>query len=228
MSCIFFFKNPKTRLTFMPFLQNSIPDQMKNELKQQAKNLFFDTNLTKTEIAERLNVDRRTVRLWSQEGNWENLRRSSRHLPSMVAEKCYYLLDQYASHLLSANGTISTFSVKDAEAVSKLASTIKKLKARSSVNESMELFNFFLENVRRKNPKMAVDISPYIEEYLTDRKDIYASDFRLSGFDANGQISWEEHEKEIMEKWADQKDDELITREMQTLTNVPENTICES
>lgn len=188
---------------------------MKNEIKQQAKNLFLDTNLSKTEIAERLGVDRRTIRIWAQEGNWENLRRSSRHLPSMVAEKCYYLIDQYASHLLSENAAMSTFSLKEADAINKLASSIKKLKARSTVNESMEMFNFFLESVYRKNSQMAADISPYIEEYIAGRKDIYTSDFMLSGFDPSGRIPWSETEKEILEQWADEKDDELIRKEIQ-------------
>ena len=187
---------------------------MKNEQQQLAKELFLDTNLSKTEIAEKVGVDRRTIRIWSQEGNWENLRRSSQHLPAMVAEKCYYLIDQYATHLLSDGGTISTFSHKDAHAINQLASAIKKIKTRSAVNESMEMFNYFIEDVKRKDPKMAENISPFIEDYLTKRKDITTSDFRLSGFNEDCRIPWSEEEKVIMEQWADEKDNELILDEM--------------
>ena len=186
---------------------------MKNELKQQARNLFLDTNLSKTEIANRLSVDRRTIRIWSQEGNWENLRRSSRHLPSMVAEKCYYLIDQYTTSLLSAGNSATGFTAKDADAINKMASAIKKIKTRSTVNESMEMFNFFLEDVYRKSPQMAKDISPFIDDYISNRKDVYNADFQLSGFDANGQIPWHVTEDEIKEKWADEKDDELMVQE---------------
>ena len=102
---------------------------MKNEQKERAKALFFDTNLTKTEIAEKLNVDRRTIRIWSQEGNWEHLRKSARHLPSMVAEKCYYLIDQYLNSLM-INGDVNTYctlQLKHAQTIHLLATTIKKL-----------------------------------------------------------------------------------------------------
>ena len=186
---------------------------MKNELKQQARNLFLDTNLSKTEIANRLGVDRGTIRLWSQDGNWENLRRSSRHLPSMVAEKCYYLIDHYTTGLLSASNPVTTFTAKDADAINKMASAIKKLKARSTVNESMEMFNFFIEDVYRKNPQMAKDISPYIDDYITNRKDVYNSDFRLSEFDVNGQIPWKVTDEELREKWEDEKEEEMLQQQ---------------
>ena len=194
---------------------------MKNQIKQQARNLFLDTNLSKTEIATRLGVDRRTIRIWSQDGNWENLRRSSRHLPSMVAEKCYYLIDQYTTALLSSSNATTTFTAKDADAINKMASAIKKLKARSTVNESMEMFNFFIEDVYRKNPQMAKDISPYIDDYITNRKDVYNCDFQLSEFDANGQIPWKVTEEELKEKWADEKDDELMVQEQEANKDVP-------
>jgi len=183
---------------------------MKNEQKLHAKNLFLDTNLTQTEIAAKVGVNRRTIRLWSQEHNWENLRRSSRHLPSMVAEKCYYLIDQFTTHLLSANNVISTFSSKDADAINKMASAIKKLKARSAINESMEMFNFFIEDVKRKDEKMAEAISPFIEDYFTNRANISIADFQLSEFDETGRRAWQHEEKEIKERWEDEKENEAI------------------
>ena len=47
---------------------------MKQEQQQQARKLYFQTNLNKTEIAEQLNVSRRTVYNWSVEGDWDKLR----------------------------------------------------------------------------------------------------------------------------------------------------------
>jgi hypothetical protein len=145
---------------------------MKNEQQQQAKNLYFQSNLSKTEIAEMLGVNRRTVMLWVQQGIWDRIKMAGQHLPSMVAEKCYYMLNHYLDNLLSANNTISTFGPKEASAINSLATSIKKIRTRSAVNESMEMMSFFLDDVRRKDPNMAEAIKPFIEQYIAARADV--------------------------------------------------------
>jgi hypothetical protein len=158
---------------------------MKTELQQQAKHLFFETGLNKSEIAEQLGVNRRTVMLWAQQGNWEQLKRSAQCMPSMLAEKCYYLIDHLLNTLLMQD-TKRELTVKDADAISKLSSSIRRLKNRSATNEAMEMFNFFLEHLRKRDSALAVTIRPHLESYLETRKDVQVSDFMLEGFDAQG------------------------------------------
>jgi DNA-binding XRE family transcriptional regulator len=184
---------------------------MKSEQHQQAKDLYFQTNLSKTEIANRIGVNRRTIMLWSHQGNWDRLKKSAQHLPSLVAEKCYYLIDHFTSHLLSTHGSMSSLTNKDAETIYRLASSIKKLKNRSTTNESMEMFNFFLEGLKKKKPEMAEELMPLVEEYMESRKDINMPDFLLDGFNSEGLIPYPE--KEIMEKWQDEKDAAAINDE---------------
>jgi transcriptional regulator with XRE-family HTH domain len=187
---------------------------MKPEQKLHAKNLFFGTGLTQEQIAEKVGVNRKTIRLWSQQDNWIRLRQAERHLPSMVAEKCYYMVDQFITSRLSENNNASNYSWKDADFVNKMASAIKKFKARSAINESMEMFNFFLEDVKRKDEKMAEAISPFIEDYFDNRANISIRDFQRSGFDEQGRRLWADEEKEIMEQWQDEKDDADILQAM--------------
>jgi hypothetical protein len=192
---------------------------MKNEQKQQAKHLYFQTDMSKTEIAGRLGLNRRTIMLWCQEGNWDRLKQSSRHLPSMVAEKCYYLLDQLASYHLSEAAVMSTFSSKDADAINKLASSIKKLKNRNAVNESMEMFNYFLDGINRKDPELAAQVLPYIEEHISSRKDVTTNDFLPQDFNPNGTIKYSD--KQLREQWQDDRDTEAYIEELQKANNDP-------
>src|SRR4051812_11513699 len=111
---------------------------MKNEQREQARDLYFSTNLSKTEIAARLGVNRRTVMLWTQEGNWDKLKKSATSLPSIVAEKCYLILDRYTTSLLDSASMGIHLDIKQADFVSKMASSIRKLKNRSTANETME------------------------------------------------------------------------------------------
>ena len=100
---------------------------MKNEQQEEAKTLYFQTNMSKTEIAKATGVSRRTILRWCQQDNWETLRRSARHTPSLVAEKCYYLIDAFSSRLLQ-DPTFTTINLKDAQTIHLLAASIKKLK----------------------------------------------------------------------------------------------------
>jgi hypothetical protein len=177
---------------------------MKNEQQQQAKHLYFQSSLNKTQIAELLGVNRRTVMLWVQQGNWDRLKLSSQHLPSMVVEKCYYMLNHYLDNLLAANGTISTFGPKEASAINQLATAIKKVRNRSAVNESMEMMSFFLDDVRRKDPNMAEAIMPFIEQYIAKRKDTNLADFLPANFNDQGFVN--EPTDDIMEQWLDEQE----------------------
>src|ERR1035437_10060111 len=98
---------------------------MKNEQLEEAKELYFQTNLSKAEIADKIGVNRKTVLFWSQQGNWDKVRLSARNMPSLVAEKCYYLIDQYLRSLLidgDAN-TYCTLQLRHAQTIHLLATT---------------------------------------------------------------------------------------------------------
>jgi DNA-binding XRE family transcriptional regulator len=185
---------------------------MKNELKQQAKDLYFQSGLTKTEIAERLGINRRTIMLWCQEGNWTRLRRSARHLPSLVAERCYYLLNDYTGKFLDGYN-VSNFNEKHADAINKLATAIKKLKNRSTSNESMELLNYFIGSVRHKDPALAAQILPHVEDYIASRKSYNVEDNLIEEFDADGSLPFPT--KEIDDKNQDLRDDKAFCEELE-------------
>jgi hypothetical protein len=64
---------------------------MENEKKQQAKHLFLQSELTKSQIAGLLNVSRRSLSYWVKEGDWQRLKDSATHLPAILAENCYHI-----------------------------------------------------------------------------------------------------------------------------------------
>jgi DNA-binding XRE family transcriptional regulator len=189
---------------------------MKTQEQDKAKELYFQTSMSKTEIAAKLGVNRRTILLWSKQGNWEKLRRSARHLPAIVAEKCYYLVDSYASQLLQ-DPSLSRVDFKDAQTIHLLASSIKKLKNRCTVNESMELFNFFYEGLKRKDPELAAEVLPQIEEYVTARSDREISEFLLEGFNNYGMMEYPFEEMD--EQHADTQDLEALQKEIEITGN---------
>ncbi len=185
---------------------------MKGEEQNEARQLYFQTNMSKAEIAEQLGVNRRTVLLWCKQGNWDKLKQSAIHMPSMVAEKCYYLIDSFANRLLEDTG-MQTVNLKDAQTIHLLATSIKKLKNRSTVNESMEMFNFFLEGLKRRNSQLAADVQPMMEEYLAVRENQELTDFLLEGFNEDGTLPYPT--KALTEQYMDRKDLDVLEKEIQ-------------
>jgi len=189
---------------------------MKHKEQEQAKELYFQTNMSKTEIAASVGVNRRTILLWSKQDDWDKLRQSARHTPAIVAEKCYYLLDHFTTKLLQ-DPDLFTLSFKDAQTIHLLATSIKKLKNRSTVNESMEMFNFFYEGLKKKNPELAAEVLPEIEEYITSRSDRDTNEFLIEGFNSSGVAEYPD--QETQEQYADTADLEALEKEIQTTGN---------
>src|SRR3984885_14793253 len=148
---------------------------MKQKEFEKARELYFQTKMSKTEIATKLGVNRRTVLLWCKQDNWERLRHASDTMPSIIAEKISYLLDNFLTQCLrDPDWTFATH--KDAQTIYLLTSAIKKLKNRNTVHDTMELFNFFLEGLKKQKPELAAEIQPWMEQYIYDRKDAKVSD----------------------------------------------------
>ncbi len=72
-----------------------------NDLQQvQAKRLYFQSDLSKTEIAEMLGIPRRTLHYWIREKNWDRIKRSAAHMPFLLAENVYHIISRFTQQLL--------------------------------------------------------------------------------------------------------------------------------
>jgi DNA-binding XRE family transcriptional regulator len=193
-------------------------EKMKNEKQQQARNLYFRTNLKKTEIAEILDVDRRTIYQWSVDGNWERLKMSSNSMPIVLAEKCYYLVGHFTDHLLSRGSIDGAMARSDAETLYKLVLSIGKLRKGSTVNENMEAFTYFLESIKKKDPALAEQVLPHFEEYITQRKDLTETSFLPDGYTKDGWMQPAPPAGQVKDKQPDEVDMEQVLKDLHELT----------
>jgi len=196
---------------------------MKQEQQTQARRLYFQTNLSKTEIAETLSVDRRTIYQWSVDGDWEKLRTSARTMPSILAEKCYYLIGHFTDHLLSKESCHQSVTKADADILYKLTRIINLLKKGSTINENMETFTWFLEGLHKRDAQLAEAVAPYADTFISSRAATTPSDFVMNGYTRQGFKPFSE--KDITEKWRDEQDAEAILDEIRkTQSNNTNNT----
>lgn len=139
---------------------------MNTELQTKARKLYFQSTLSKTEIATALGIPRRTLHHWIKEQNWEYQKQCASHMPVMIAEKCYNVLNHYADMLLAPERAGTLLSHKEADTIHKMTVSIGKLKTAATLNESMEMFSHFLASVNRSSPEMAKAIMPLVSGYV--------------------------------------------------------------
>jgi hypothetical protein len=142
---------------------------MNSDLQAKARKLYFQTDLSKTDIANALGMPRRTLHHWIKEKNWEYQKQSTAHMPVLIAEHCYHILANYTEQLLAPERKDVMISLKEVNTIHKLTITINKLKDRATLNENMEVLSTFVDAVDGRSPEMAQAISPYINDFIDSR-----------------------------------------------------------
>ncbi len=135
--------------------------------KQQARNLYFQSELSQTRIAELLDVDRKTIYLWIKEGRWAEIKKSAQHMPSILA-------GQYYSQLLAINQMILNReeqpypTQQEADIIRKLTLTIKNIKDGQTIGETIEVLMNFVNQLSKTDLALAKQILPHTDKYIRD------------------------------------------------------------
>jgi DNA-binding XRE family transcriptional regulator len=184
---------------------------MKTNEQEQARQLYIQTNLSKTEIGEKLGVNRKTIYQWSVDGDWEVLRASARSMPSILAQKVYHLIGHFTDHLLQRDVAYQTVTKDEVNTLNKLVNMVAKLKAGSTASENMETFTLLLEGLKVKDPFLAEEMAPHFNDFVTSKATMAHNSFLMNGFDKNATKPFPE--KDLTEKWKDEKDYDAIIEE---------------
>jgi predicted DNA-binding protein YlxM (UPF0122 family) len=187
--------------------------------KQQARQMFFQSDMTRTEIADKLGVSRRTIYQWSVDGNWDKLRQSARNMPVMLAEKVYYLIGHLTDQMLQKDPLSPIVTKEEVDMLGKLTSIVCRLRKGSTVSENMETFTYLLERISSKDPELAQQVSPHLNDYIEARRGKTEKDFLLSGFNENATLPYPE--QEIREKWLDEEEQEKMREEREATPKAP-------
>lgn len=138
---------------------------MKTDQQKQAETLYFQTGLTKTEIAQAVGVSRRTLHYWVRQNHWDTIRESSRAMPVYLAGNCYIILARLQENILSR--TDSPVTVQEVNAMYKLTSTIDRLNKRGALSEQLETLTHFMEFTHNFDPQLAGDLQPVVGAFVS-------------------------------------------------------------
>lgn len=180
---------------------------MNNEQKAKAKYLYFQTDMSKTQIADKLRIPRRTLYYWIQTNNWDKLKTSSQHMPALLAEKCYHMMARVSDHILSEERDGEPITYREANTIHKLTITINKLKNRATLNENMEMFGYFMDNMFEEDPDLAEKVSPFVDKFIESH-----ARRSISEFTQRNKRTFTP-EEEFIEKQLDLDDEEAWAKE---------------
>ena len=168
------------------------PDQLRH-----AHDLYFQTDMSQTQIAELLNVNRKTLYLWMKEGNWQQVKRSARHTPSILAEQ-YYRQLAAINDKREAREEQPYPTREEAEIIRKLTLTIGRIKTGQTMSEHIETMTRFMEQLKTEAPALVKEILPYTDSFIKKAKQPSTQQEVLAELLEEKQLAMQEENADIL------------------------------
>ena len=134
---------------------------------QQAHDLYFQTDLTQQQIADILNVNRKTLYLWIKNGRWQRIKYTAAHAPSVLVEQYYHQLSSLNRNIaMRADQPWPT--KEESEIIRKLTQTIKQVRnGKNTMSECMEVFERFTDKLRHDDYGLTAELLPHMTDYIS-------------------------------------------------------------
>ena len=194
--------------------------------QQQAKDMYLHTTLSRNDILQVLNIDRKTLYNWIKDGDWIRLKYISAYSPTALVEQYYKQLHEMNKFIASRQ--VRPFANKEeAEIIKKLTTTIRNINSkRQPVGDTIKSFMELSTNVNRRDEDTAKKLVMFMDEYIKERvKDTkFDEDFLLQREEAQFDVSYaqmlaEEDAEEIKRAEEQAEKEQLITMQSSPSTS---------
>lgn len=136
----------------------------------QARNLFYQTDLSQAQIAKLIGISERTLSLWANEGRWRQLRQLTKQTPSVMIDELYAELARINSAIRSRDPGKQFATPQEAEVRRKTLAAVKYVQQRQTSGSHMEVLMNFTTYVLKKNMEDARKITQYADEFIKGEK----------------------------------------------------------
>lgn len=134
-----------------------------------ARTLYLDGNYTQEEIAVKVGVSRQTIIRWSKEDSWAELKASLSVTPTQ-------LISQWQQQIAEINRTITSreegaryATPAEADAMLKLATSIKKIQDDLGISEVISVCMRFLAWLRPLDVEQAKAFNSLMDVFIKDQ-----------------------------------------------------------
>ena len=138
-------------------------------LKEQAQYIYLRENITNKALAERLGINEKTIAIWIDDGDWEELK------TSVITTKMEQLRSLYKQLQLINQENIAALSDDDpntkpnTDAIAKLSKAIKQLEGQSSTGEIISMAMELTRFVQKEDLEAAKVVVKWVDLFVKDR-----------------------------------------------------------
>ena len=150
-------------------MRNNIFQMKTIDKKGIAKSLYLDGNYTQEEIADKVGTTRQTVSRWVKTENWEEIKASVTITPAQI-------IAQWNRQIVEINKKINAradgerfATTQEADALSKLAGSIKKLEGDIGVPDCVSVAMRFLSWLRPLDIEAAKQFNNLFDTFIKDQ-----------------------------------------------------------
>ncbi len=138
-----------------------------NQKKELAKSLYLNTSITQQEIADKVNVDRRTIARWTKV--WQPLKINYMQTREERIRSTLMQLEQLDHTIDNREEGCRYPTAKEADIRRKLTADLEALEQDASVREVINVSRGILDYTRQLNLEHAKLLSDYMDSYIKEK-----------------------------------------------------------
>lgn len=143
--------------------------QQNIDKKAIAKTLYIQSGHTQEEIADKVGVTRQTVARWIRAENWEELKASQTITPELIIAGFNRQIIEINNKIESRPVGARFASPPEADALAKLAGSIKKLQQDVGVADIVSVGMRFLTWLRPLDPEQGKQFNNLFDAFIKDQ-----------------------------------------------------------
>lgn len=135
--------------------------------EQQARNLYFQTDMKQADIASLVGISDKTLYRWIVQNNWKQMKEAAKQAPLAIVEMLYKQLYELNKSICERESPIPT--LQEAETTRKLINSIDKLKKQASLSENIQVLMGFTSFLNTFDNALAKQVVILADKYLKER-----------------------------------------------------------
>lgn len=168
----------------------------KNVQREQAREFYLQTAMTHEQIAHLLNVNRKTVGLWIQQGKWREMKEAALHAPGIILEDLYAQLSNLNNAINSREPQYRYPTLEESTIQRRLLMSIKSFEQQSAGNY-IQTYTELLAEMAHDDAELTKEVCRYaddiiIRKYNRDKRSPKQSMFLTDDVDELDDLDLEE------------------------------------
>lgn len=137
----------------------------KNIQRDQARELFLQTELKQAEIAHLLNVNRKTVGLWIQQGKWREMKQTALQAPGFILQDLYNQLSSLHAAISGRDVGHQYPTLEESAIQRRLMLSIKSIECQSAGNY-IQTYTELINELSQGDPALAREVCRYADDII--------------------------------------------------------------